>query len=235
MKCPKCRCEEFSDSGMCLWCGYQMKGAAAKPPNEPSAADLDLKTPDTIHQESKTPVEDEMSGQHEYPNERSETDGLFGPSLNIDDRGKDWRILLFRTLSGLMDLFIVTFSAGVFIVAADFFSGISILDAASLLHFFALFTLMYFLYSFYFLGLSKQTIGMMIVHLYLVTSKDNSSPQTLRVFIRCGCYFISLICLGIGLIWALFDKEGLCLHDRITNTHVVWASNQAPRNAIHYS
>ncbi len=38
---------------------------------------------------------------------------------------------------------------------------------------------------------------------------------------RVVCFFFSVVPLGIGLIWALFDGRGRCWHDVVTDTDVV--------------
>jgi uncharacterized RDD family membrane protein YckC len=138
--------------------------------------------------------------------------------LESDDEGK-W-IFLSRTLSGLIDLICVIFCTGIFILAADFISGIIVLDFFSLVHFAALLLLTYFVYSFFFLFASNQTIGMMITDLR-VAGIHEPRPSFARLGIRCCCYIISLLAFGIGLIWGLFNRGNLCLHDRLSGTTVV--------------
>jgi uncharacterized RDD family membrane protein YckC/transposase-like protein len=129
-------------------------------------------------------------------------------------------ILLSRTLSGLIDLICIVLFTGVFIIAADFFSGILVLDAVSLAVFSVLFLLNYFVYSIFFLAASSQTIGMMITELRIV-GVDNMRPMTGRLLIRCFWHLVSLLFFGIGLLWGLFNRENLCLHDALSGTHVV--------------
>jgi uncharacterized RDD family membrane protein YckC len=129
-------------------------------------------------------------------------------------------ILLSRTLSGLVDLICIVFCTGAFIIAADLFSGIVILDAISILDFLLLFLLMYFVYSIFFLATSNQTIGMMITDLRIVSANEGR-PSLRQIFSRCCGHLISLFGLGIGLLWSLFNRENLCFHDRLSGTHVV--------------
>jgi len=140
------------------------------------------------------------------------------PELGPDQEGK--LILLSRTLSGLVDWIVIAFCTGAFLVAADYFSGIIALDRISLLLFFALFLLNYFLYSLFFLAASNQTIGMMITDLRVV-GVDNNRPSLGQLARRCCGYFMSVCFVGIGLVSALFDRGSLCFHDRISGTHVV--------------
>jgi uncharacterized RDD family membrane protein YckC len=140
------------------------------------------------------------------------------PEPAADLEGK--LILLSRTLSGLVDLIVVALCTGAFIVAADYFSGIVALDRMSLMLFFVLFLLNFFLYSLFFLAASNQTIGMMITDLRVVGA-DNKRPALGQLARRCCGYFASLFFVGIGLVSALFDRGSLCFHDRISGTHVV--------------
>jgi uncharacterized RDD family membrane protein YckC len=129
-------------------------------------------------------------------------------------------ILLSRTLSGLVDLICIVLCTGAFIIAADFFSGIVVLDVVSILDFLLLFLLMYFVYSIFFLATSNQTIGMMITDLRIV-SADDGRPSLRQLLSRCCGHLLSLFGLGIGLLWSLFNRENLCFHDRLSGTHVV--------------
>lgn len=146
--------------------------------------------------------------------------GFFSSTGGVprDDEGK--LILLSRTLCGLVDLIIIMLCTGIFIISADFFSGIIALDAVSYLFFSVLFLLTYFFYSLFFLAASNQTIGMMITDLRVVGTYDER-PSFRQLMRRCWGYLLSLFGLGLGLFWGLFDRESLCFHDRISDTHVV--------------
>jgi uncharacterized RDD family membrane protein YckC len=157
--------------------------------------------------------------------ERSETPAeaaeyLFQAHAALN-RKDDWMILLSRTISGLVDLFIVALCTSFLIIAANLFSGIRVLDARSVLHYSLLLLLMYFLYSLFFLLTISQTIGMMTTGLHVVAGTGKKRPQALRILARCFSYLLSTLCLGVGLLWSLFDEEHQCLHDRLTDTRVV--------------
>jgi uncharacterized RDD family membrane protein YckC len=132
------------------------------------------------------------------------------------------RILVHRLLSGLLDLGIMVICTAALIAAAGFFSGVRVLTPRSLIHCSVLFLLVYFIYSLLFLGFSNQTIGMMMMNLQ-VLCPDRNRPRLGRILARSGCFLLSLLCLGIGLIWALFDRDHQCLHDRLTNTRLTRA------------
>ena len=152
---------------------------------------------------------------------------LFGTSLNNvqSPKGSDFNkspmMLLSRTLSGLVDLVIIGLSTGILILAADIFSGIKVLGFGSIVNYMLLFLLIYFLYSLFFFRISSQTIGMMITHLRVVTGMKMERPGVGRILVRCVGYLLSLFIFGLGLLWAFFDQEHQCFHDRLTDTRVV--------------
>jgi len=129
-------------------------------------------------------------------------------------------ILLSRTLSGLIDLIFIVLCTGAFIISADYFSGIVVLDLASVVDYSVLLVLTYFLYSIFFLAASNQTLGMMITDLRVVGT-DNRRPSMIQLVYRCSGYLISLAGLGIGLLWSLVNHKNLCLHDRLSRTYVI--------------
>ena len=109
---------------------------------------------------------------------------------------------------------------GIFVIAADHFGGIIVLDTVSLVDFVALFLLTYFVYSIFFLTASSQTIGMMITDLRVI-GVGRKRPSMQQLIKRCFWYLISLLVCGIGLLCGLFDRNNLCLHDRLSGTHVI--------------
>ena len=129
-------------------------------------------------------------------------------------------ILLSRTLSGLVDLVIVVLRTGGCILAADFFSGIVVLDSVSAVDFSVLFVLTYFVYSMFFMVASGQTIGMMLTDLRLI-GIDHKRPSLGQMLGRSFGYLVSLFGLCIGLLWSLFNSENLCFHDRLSSTRVI--------------
>ena len=143
------------------------------------------------------------------------------PPFSVPDRpGEGKLILLSRMLSGLVDLLIVVLCAGAFILAADFISGIEVLDDISLFHYGQLLLAIFLLYSIFMLGTANQTMGMMVTDLKVVRARGER-PSIGQIIIRTVAFLVSFLALGIGLIWAVFDRKSLCLHDRISSTEVV--------------
>jgi uncharacterized RDD family membrane protein YckC len=135
-------------------------------------------------------------------------------------RYEDKLTLLSRAFSGMVDLIIVALCVGTFIFAIDAFSGIVVVDAFSWIDYCMLFLATYFVYSLFFLGTINQTIGMMITDLRVVDEHEKR-PLMRQILGRLTSFVPSLLVLGAGLIWGMFDRESRCLHDRLSGTHVV--------------
>ncbi len=152
---------------------------------------------------------------------QAEAESVPGESTPLPDPGgEDKLILLSRILSGLIDLLIIGICAGSFVVAADVFSGINFVDNISLFYYALLLLATFMVYSVFFLGTANQTVGMMIKDLRIV-GINGERPKIGQVLARCGAYLASWLILGIGLIWAAFDREAMCLHDKLSHTRVV--------------
>jgi len=222
MRCPKCQCEEISDSGVCLWCGYQVRPPTRKlgPNFLPTSAEKQsnkIQQQDAQAAPETTGIVGLSELQETTSNRVQESVPEFHPRENVESRP----ILFSRTLAGLVDLAIIGLSTGSLILAAAFFSKISAPDSSSIVFLSILFLLVFFLYCLVFLGFSNQTIGMMVIHLQVVGETGQRYLGTGRALARGCCYLASLLFLGIGLIWAFFDRGNRCLHDRLTHTQVV--------------
>ena len=166
-------------------------------------------------------IDDKTSGRFglanaPFKNATAGTSKPTGPSFS-----ESLMLLLSRTLSGLVDLIIVGLSTCALILAADIFSGIQVIGFRSIANYVILFLLIYFMYSLFFFRTSSQTIGMMMTNLRLVAGAGRERPRVGRILLRCFGFLLSLFCFGIGLLWAFFDREHRCFHDRLTNTRVV--------------
>ncbi len=128
-------------------------------------------------------------------------------------------ILVSRTLAGLVDWILIILCAGAFIIAADSVADIDFIDGFTLALFVALIVAIFFVYSIFFLATSNQTIGMMFTDLRLAGAAK-TRPRLGQVLLRCPAYLLSILLAGIGLLWAIVDRDGRCLHDRISGTRV---------------
>jgi uncharacterized RDD family membrane protein YckC len=75
------------------------------------------------------------------------------------------------------------------------------------------------LYQVLFLTLAKATPGMKCARISLCTF-DGKSPTRAQLRRRLGALFLAVLPLGLGLVWALFDEDRLCWHDRLSRTYL---------------
>ena len=71
---------------------------------------------------------------------------------------------------------------------------------------------------------SGQTLAMQTWKLKLVTSRSSQDSQLLPVKLAIARYVlasISLMLFGIGFLWAIIDRDGLFLHDRLLKTRII--------------
>jgi uncharacterized RDD family membrane protein YckC len=197
--------------------------AAPSPPETPNpepAAELPVRHPPGASPKQAN-IQDLIDSIMTKKSAQPEAPPRVVPVASVPDRhGEGKLILLSRTLSGLVDLLIVILCTGAYILAADFISGIEVLDQASLFHYGELLLAIFLLYSIFMLATANQTIGMMITDLRVVSTRGER-PSIGQVVARTLAFLVSLLPLGIGLIWAVFDRKSLCLHDRISGTEVV--------------
>jgi len=66
----------------------------------------------------------------------------------------------------------------------------------------------------------QATIGKKLMKIYVI-KKDGTKLSFLRALARAFCTSISSLPLGIGYIWAGFDKKKRTFHDMICGTYVV--------------
>ena len=141
------------------------------------------------------------------------------PAVTVQEPGVDRLILLSRTLSGLVDLILVLFFAGSIVFAVDVLEGIEVFDRTSMTHYGLLFLVTFFVYSLFFLGSGRQTIGMMLTDLQVVGAAD-PRPKAAQLIVRCVAYLLSFALAGIGFFWSIFDRRARCLHDIFSHTLV---------------
>ena len=80
------------------------------------------------------------------------------------------------------------------------------------------FVLVGLLYHAFFLMLGEDTLGMRQAGISLCTF-DNRIPSHAELRRRLGALLLSLVPLGLGVAWVLFDEEHLSWHDRLSNTY----------------
>lgn len=75
------------------------------------------------------------------------------------------------------------------------------------------------LYQAIFTTLAGTTPGMKYARVGLCTF-DDRSPNRAQLHGRFGALLLSLIPVGLGLAWAIFDEDHLCWHDRLSHTYL---------------
>jgi uncharacterized RDD family membrane protein YckC len=70
-----------------------------------------------------------------------------------------------------------------------------------------------------FLILAEETPGMKCAGLSLCTF-DGQIPSREQLRSRLRALLLSLLPVGLGLAWALFDEDHLCWHDRLSKTYL---------------
>lgn len=82
-----------------------------------------------------------------------------------------------------------------------------------------LFALAGLAYHAFFCVLSLRTPGMRYAGLSLCTF-DNCIPTPLQMRRRLGAMMVSMLPLGLGMLWSLFDEDRLSWHDRYSQTYL---------------
>ena len=67
-----------------------------------------------------------------------------------------------------------------------------------------------------------QTLAMKTWRIRLVTV-EGPAPSLSRLLLRFVAALLGIACAGIGLIWALWDRDHQFLHDRIARTRLIHA------------
>jgi uncharacterized RDD family membrane protein YckC len=78
------------------------------------------------------------------------------------------------------------------------------------------------LYQGLFLTFAGITPGMRYAGIALATFEDQQ-PSREQLRRRVGAVLLSVLPMGLGLLWALFDEDHLTWHDRISHTYPRWA------------
>jgi uncharacterized RDD family membrane protein YckC len=76
------------------------------------------------------------------------------------------------------------------------------------------------LYQIYLGGILGQTAGKRLLHLRVISSRG-SAPGPLLGCVRFVALLLSLLPVGLGWLWCLFDRERRSLHDHLSGTYVI--------------
>ena len=74
------------------------------------------------------------------------------------------------------------------------------------------------LYQAFFLLTTMSTPGMLYAGLSLCTF-DDEVPTRVQLRDRLGALMVSLLPMGLGLVWSVFDEDHLSWHDRLSRTY----------------
>ncbi len=74
----------------------------------------------------------------------------------------------------------------------------------------------------------QATPGKMVLSLRIVDATTGNPPSTGQCVGRYLAYFVSIIPLGLGLIWVAFDKRKQGWHDKLAGTVVIRARQRGP-------
>jgi uncharacterized RDD family membrane protein YckC len=78
--------------------------------------------------------------------------------------------------------------------------------------------LMGILYQAFFLLTMRSTPGMMYAGIALCTF-DDEHPTRAQLRNRLGAFLVSILPVGLGMAWAIFDEDHLSWHDRLSRTY----------------
>jgi len=122
-----------------------------------------------------------------------------------------------RAFAGAIDLAISGVGAGVF--AAVAFKILTELPPAKVLvaGLLASTVVLWSAYQYLFVVYAGKTLGMMAARIRLWTFKGKSLTMRQRK-LRVLSLYLSSLSLGMGLMWAFVDVDGLCWHDRLSRT-----------------
>ena len=124
-----------------------------------------------------------------------------------------------RLMAALVDgAIITTLFLGSAVVAV---AAIATLPASRIMEICALFAFLFvaMVYQTLFLTLAEDTPGMRVAGISLCTF-DGQIPTPEQLRSRLGALLLSVVPVGLGLAWALFDEDHLCWHDRLSRTYL---------------
>ena len=141
------------------------------------------------------------------------------PALASDvrgDRAGVWR----RMIAGLLDLFVVAGISAPIAAGIEFAKGqwsdprvIGLTAGIALAVMFSYLTVS--------IALTGRTLGMRLLSLRTIDVRTGLIPTGSQAMKRAVGYIFSLATFGIGIIYALVDREGRTMHDRFSKTIVI--------------
>lgn len=223
MKCPSCGFNTFDYLETCKKCGSPLKAkpryrAIYEPLAEPAK------------QEDPTIDKNPLEGIIQAPVlTQSQYESIFEEPYEVKDEEEvldfDPAGFITRAIAFLIDLVILLGITTLTLASGLFFANIN-LDISSnnfmnlVIPIYLILLLVSSTYFVFLHGFVGRTIGKMIMGIRIIRD-DGESIGLREAFIRWVGYFISMLCVFLGFIWAIFDLRHQTWHDKLAGTYVV--------------
>ncbi|MBA2734504.1 MAG: RDD family protein, partial [Acidobacteria bacterium] len=138
----------------------------------------------------------------------------------IEELYNDRAPVSFRIAGSLIDLAVVAFASSPFAAIIELTNG-NWSDWRVVASMGGIVLIVMFLYLTASTALAGRTWGMSCFSLRAVDANTGLPPTTRQSIGRAILYIASLITLGFGLLYALYDAEGRTLHDHLSGTALV--------------
>lgn len=148
------------------------------------------------------------------------SDELNSDELPLEELYDDRAPVVTRIVASLIDLLVVAFASSPFAAIVELTNG-NWTDWRVLASMSGIVLVVMFLYLTASTALRGRTFGMSYVSLRAVDAETGRPPTTKQSVGRAILYIVSLLSLGLGLFYALFDAEGRAVHDHLSHTIVV--------------
>lgn len=124
-----------------------------------------------------------------------------------------------RLLAGTVDFAVTGIGVAVFAAAAYKTLADPPIAKPLVLGIAAAAVVLWSVYQYLFVLYAGKTLGMMAAHIRLRTFQG-TTPRLQQRRNRVLGFYLSALSLGMGLMWALVDVDGLCWHDRLSQTYL---------------
>lgn len=138
----------------------------------------------------------------------------------VEDFYDDRAPVLSRITGSLIDLLVVAFASSPFAAIIELTNG-NWSDWRVMASMGGIVLIVMFLYLTAATALAGRTWGMSLFSLRPVDAETGLPPTTKQAVGRALLYMLSLLTLGLGIVYALFDVEGRTTHDHLSGTVVI--------------
>ncbi|MER3430105.1 MAG: hypothetical protein C4324_03505 [Blastocatellia bacterium] len=125
-----------------------------------------------------------------------------------------------RLLAGMFDALAVAFVTGTILLPAVYFNS-KLFSISGILAAAAIFGLVYFAYSAFFVWYYGRTLGMQIFGLEVIDAEANEYPTLHQAAVYSAASLFTLVSLGLGFIPVFLNQERRAAHDLIAGTVLV--------------